>query len=181
MSCEDFIYDPQVNWPSSVISFAILQFLTDALEGLSSITIWKILIAFLSFQIPGRRGGEPQEMKCGQAGCEEVFFRSALLKRHLLDVHNVTEQQLVWSLTQFFPLTFHIQGLLWNGVLFTDTQSRFSAAVLDWVMKLLSQTHQIWCISVFPERTRIGWRPLKGTVLAQKASQQGQVSGKNKS
>ena len=173
MSREDFIYDPQVKWPSSAFlacSFSILQFLIDVLEGLSSITICKILIGFLSFQIPGRRGGEPQEMKCGQAGCEEVFFRSALLKRHLLDVHNVTEQQ-VWSLTQFFfPLAFLIHGLmLWNVVLFTDTQSIFSAAVLDWVMELLSQTRQIWCMSVVPERTGPGWRPLKGTVLAQKA------------
>ena len=92
--------------------------------------ICKILIGFLSFQIPGRRGGEPQEMKCGQAGCEEVFFRSALLKRHLLDVHNVTEQQ-VWSLTQFF--------FLW---LFT---------FMDWCCEMLCylQTHNQYYRQLF--------------------------------
>merc|ERR1719206_10087 len=40
-------------------------------------------------QISGRRAAEPQELKCSQEGCEEVFFRSALMERHLLEVHNV--------------------------------------------------------------------------------------------
>ena len=43
----------------------------------------------LLIQISGRRAAEPQELKCTQEGCDEVFFRSALMKRHLLEVHNV--------------------------------------------------------------------------------------------
>ena len=44
-------------------------------------------------QLSRNNRNEPQEYKCTEDGCEEIFVRSLQLKRHLSEIHNVEEKK----------------------------------------------------------------------------------------